>query len=186
MAGLSSYQIASQVPSREAILKRVYIGQIGKSLWWRTGRIPIGCRHHHGTRLMVLQKSKNGNGNRSKSSAPIRWGTEKFSSSPLSRSIVRAAVDTNRVLRNYTPIKHKKSHQQSHDAFERRDEFRIVRFNKRASVNLTIAALLISLGTSLKLPLSTTYVSFMVAMGTSVGRQGLGERKCRFTASMAF
>lgn len=38
----------------------------------------------------------------------------------------------------------------------------------RASVNLVLASLLIALGTSLKLPLSTTYVTFMVAMGTSL------------------
>src|SRR5690625_3904055 len=38
----------------------------------------------------------------------------------------------------------------------------------RASVNLVVSAILISIGTSLKLPLSTTYVTFMVAMGTSL------------------
>jgi hypothetical protein len=38
----------------------------------------------------------------------------------------------------------------------------------RASINLTLASLLISLATSFKLPLSTTYVSFMVAMGSSL------------------
>ncbi len=38
----------------------------------------------------------------------------------------------------------------------------------RASVNLVVASILIALGTSLKLPLSTTYVTFMVAMGTSL------------------
>jgi len=38
----------------------------------------------------------------------------------------------------------------------------------RASVNLIVAASLVSIGTSLKLPLSTTYVSFMVLMGTSL------------------
>lgn len=38
----------------------------------------------------------------------------------------------------------------------------------RASVNLVVAAILISIGTSLKLPLSTTYVTFMVAMGSSL------------------
>ena len=38
----------------------------------------------------------------------------------------------------------------------------------RASVNLVIAGLLIIMGTSLKLPLSTTYVTFIVAMGTSL------------------
>ncbi len=39
----------------------------------------------------------------------------------------------------------------------------------RASVNLTVAALLISLGTANKLPLSTTYITFMAAMGASLG-----------------
>jgi phosphate/sulfate permease len=37
----------------------------------------------------------------------------------------------------------------------------------RASVNLVVASVLISIGTSMKLPLSTTYVTFMVAMGSS-------------------
>ena len=37
----------------------------------------------------------------------------------------------------------------------------------RASVNLIVASVLISIGTSMKLPLSTTYVTFMVAMGSS-------------------
>ena len=38
----------------------------------------------------------------------------------------------------------------------------------RASVNLVVASVLISIGTNMKLPLSTTYVTFMVAMGTSL------------------
>lgn len=44
----------------------------------------------------------------------------------------------------------------------------------RASVNLTVAALLISLATSLRLPLSTTYVTFMVAMGSSLADKAWG------------
>ena len=45
----------------------------------------------------------------------------------------------------------------------------------RASVNLTIAALLISVGTDLGLPLSTTYVIFMVSMGTSLADRAWGR-----------
>ena len=45
----------------------------------------------------------------------------------------------------------------------------------RASVNLTVASALIALATSLKLPLSTTYVSFMVAMGTSLADRAWGR-----------
>ena len=45
----------------------------------------------------------------------------------------------------------------------------------RASVNLTVASILISFGTSLKLPLSTTYVTFMVAMGSSLADKAWGR-----------
>lgn len=44
----------------------------------------------------------------------------------------------------------------------------------RASVNLMVASVLISLATSMKLPLSTTYVTFMVAMGTSLADRAWG------------
>ena len=50
----------------------------------------------------------------------------------------------------------------------------------RASVNLVIASLLIALGTSLKLPLSTTYVTFMVAMGTSLADRAWGRDSAVF------
>ena len=45
----------------------------------------------------------------------------------------------------------------------------------RASVNLTVASIIISFATSLKLPLSTTYVTFMVAMGTSLSDKAWGR-----------
>jgi len=44
----------------------------------------------------------------------------------------------------------------------------------RASVNLMVASVLISIATSMKLPLSTTYVTFMVAMGTSLADRAWG------------
>merc|ERR1712021_180478 len=45
----------------------------------------------------------------------------------------------------------------------------------RAAVNLMVAAVLISIATSYKLPLSTTYVTFMVAMGTSLADRAWGR-----------
>ena len=45
----------------------------------------------------------------------------------------------------------------------------------RASVNLIVAGILISVATSMKLPLSTTYVTFMVAMGTSLADRAWGR-----------
>ena len=50
----------------------------------------------------------------------------------------------------------------------------------RATVNLVVASLLIALGTSLKLPLSTTYVTFMVAMGTSLADRAWGRESAVF------
>ena len=50
----------------------------------------------------------------------------------------------------------------------------------RASINLVLAGLLIALGTSLKLPLSTTYVTFMVAMGTSLADRAWGRDSAVF------
>ena len=51
----------------------------------------------------------------------------------------------------------------------------------RASINLTVAAILISIATSLKLPLSTTYVTFMVTMGTSLADRAWGIKIVPFT-----
>jgi phosphate/sulfate permease len=50
----------------------------------------------------------------------------------------------------------------------------------RGSVNLTLAGALIAIGTSLKLPLSTTYVTFMVAMGTSLADRAWGRESAVF------
>lgn len=50
----------------------------------------------------------------------------------------------------------------------------------RATVNLVVASLLIALGTSLKLPLSTTYVTFMVAMGSSLADKAWGRESAVF------
>ncbi len=53
----------------------------------------------------------------------------------------------------------------------------------RASVNLTTASLLIAVATSMKLPLSTTYVSFMVAMGTSLADRAWGSKSAVYRVS---
>ena len=50
----------------------------------------------------------------------------------------------------------------------------------RGSVNLVLAGALIAAGTSLKLPLSTTFVTFMVAMGTSLADRAWGRESAVF------
>ncbi|MGS2738987.1 anion permease [Sinomicrobium sp. M5D2P17] len=96
-------------------------------------------------------------------------GAEKFSPNALSRFIVRtsvyAGIGINYFLPKSVQLRIDKQFEQPEVRRKKKDApaFDMV----RASVNLMVASILISIGTSLKLPLSTTYVTFMVAMGTS-------------------
>lgn len=96
--------------------------------------------------------------------------TEKFQSNGLSRLIVRGFVNLGNMLSYIMPrtlqSKLDKRFDQVTTAQQKsKDEpmFDMI----RASVNLMVASSLIAVGTSMKLPLSTTYVTFMVAMGTA-------------------
>ena len=95
-------------------------------------------------------------------------GEEMFGSSRVARSLVRWANSTANFLVKYTPASVRSWIDRRFDnsgiEMEEGASYDLV----RASVNLVLASLLIALGTSLKLPLSTTYVTFMVAMGTSL------------------
>ncbi|SMO85963.1 Phosphate transporter family protein [Saccharicrinis carchari] len=101
-------------------------------------------------------------------------GEERFGSSYLSRAIVHGSVNATAVANFLIPKRVKKFVKKQFDSTEY-DERRNALGDEapafdmiRASVNLVVASLLISLATSYKLPLSTTYVTFMVAMGTSL------------------
>ena len=97
-------------------------------------------------------------------------GTEKFDSSLLGRIIVRSTTRFNKNLQKIIP----NPILQTINSRFKPSEYIIndpepPAFDKiRASVNLVVASILIAFGTSLKLPLSTTYVTFMVAMGSSL------------------
>ena len=104
-------------------------------------------------------------------------GAEKFGSSAFSRAIVRVAVTCSRWFEDHTPKK-------LQDAVARRFEAPSATelgadFGQydliRAAVNLTAGSMLIIIGTSLQLPLSTTYVTFMVAMGSSLADKAWGR-----------
>jgi len=99
-------------------------------------------------------------------------GVERFEPNWLSRSIVRYSVMFSGAVSTVMPkaiknkIDKKFEKPEHHTRSKRLDApaFDMV----RASVNLVVASILISIGTNLKLPLSTTYVTFMVAMGSSL------------------
>lgn len=95
-------------------------------------------------------------------------------SSAFSRTLVRAALNINTALETIVP-------ERIRTAVTRRFEYADIEHSGapydmiRAAVNLTTSAMLISMATSLKLPLSTTYVCFMVAMGTSLADRAWGR-----------
>ncbi len=96
-------------------------------------------------------------------------GVEKFDSTKISRSVVRTGVNIGKVLDYFIPNKlQEKIDSRFEKPITKKKNINEPAFDMiRASINLVVASILISLGTSLKLPLSTTYVTFMVAMGTS-------------------
>jgi phosphate/sulfate permease len=106
-------------------------------------------------------------------------GSERFNSSILSRNIVRGALNMSNTIGRFLPDNvnnwlEKRFTPPSEDTLAEMPEgaaFDMI----RASVNLVVASMLIALGTSLKLPLSTTYVTFMVAMGTSLTDKAWGR-----------
>jgi len=96
------------------------------------------------------------------------------SSSLFSRTLVRAALNINTAIETVVP-------KRIRERVSRRFEYEDVEHSGapydmiRATVNLTTSAMLISMATSFKLPLSTTYVCFMVAMGTSLADKAWGR-----------
>jgi len=107
-------------------------------------------------------------------------GNEKFQPTVASRVAVRSAMFLNNI---YETIMPKSSQNWINSRFERPvvtlpkpKEYEMPAFDTvRASVNLVVAGILISIGTSKGLPLSTTYVTFMVAMGTSLADRAWGR-----------
>jgi phosphate/sulfate permease len=108
-------------------------------------------------------------------------GDERFGSSFFARSLVRGAINTSSALNRFipAPVKNWMNKQFDSSAYEEKREklgkdapaFDMI----RASVNLVVASILISIATNYKLPLSTTYVTFMVAMGSSLTDRAWGR-----------
>jgi phosphate/sulfate permease len=105
-------------------------------------------------------------------------GYERFESSMLARNLVRGTMNLSTAVSKVVPsgILRFINGKFNQKAFQARKQQKGISFDLvRASVNLVVASALISLATSLKLPLSTTYVTFMVAMGTSLADKAWGR-----------
>ena len=115
-------------------------------------------------------------------------GYERFESTGLSRAIVRLVSSIFEIAARVAPRPARRWVNRRLDRSQYRPKpaadgtvpsFDLV----RAAVNLMVASALISLATSLKLPLSTTYVTFMVAMGTSFSDQAWGRESAVYRVS---
>lgn len=106
--------------------------------------------------------------------------TERFQSNGLSRILVRYTILASEGVQKIMP---QAATNYISSRFEKLPELNLVAKHDdkpafdyvRASVNLMVASILISFATAAKLPLSTTYVTFMVAMGTSLADRAWGS-----------
>ncbi len=107
-------------------------------------------------------------------------GEEMFGSSRIARRLVKWSLTTINWVKRITPVKIRAWLNRRFDSTESVTEQGAAFDLVRASVNLMLAGMLIALGTSLKLPLSTTFVTFMVAMGTSLSDRAWSRESAVF------
>ncbi|TAH61015.1 MAG: inorganic phosphate transporter [Fermentimonas caenicola] len=171
MAGFDSFHIAQEVVASGGDLNTLYMGKLSEpvvaNIYWLLGAGTLM------TLSLFLSKKSRTVSNTEVNLARKGEGIERFSSSPLSRSIVRGSLTLSKSISTIIPESMKKFIDKRFEPveLENKASFDLI----RASVNLTVSAMLISLGTSLKLPLSTTFVTFMVAMSSSLADRAWGR-----------
>ncbi len=108
-------------------------------------------------------------------------GDEMFGSSKAARSIVRATQDAGSTIKSFIPAAFFRGMDSRFDKNQVILEDNQAAFDVvRAAVNLVLASMLITIGTNYKLPLSTTYVTFMVAMGSSLADRAWSRESAVF------
>lgn len=107
-------------------------------------------------------------------------GDEMFGSSRIARRLVRWTLSVLAWVRRVTPPRVRRWFNRRFNIDETIMDQGAAFDLIRGSVNLVLAGALIALGTSLKLPLSTTFVTFMVAMGTSLADRSWGRESAVF------
>ncbi|MDX9747377.1 MAG: inorganic phosphate transporter [Paludibacter sp.] len=173
MAGLSSYEIASGIAASGGNVETLMMQGLSDP-------VNVDWRYLFGAGIIMVLALWFSKKARTVTKTEVNLsrqgdGMERFNSTVASRTIVRRAIQFNKKIEKLLP-------QSINNFIDRRfsplnggekgeESFDLI----RASVNLTVSALLISLGTSLKLPLSTTYVTFMVAMGSSLADRAWGR-----------
>ena len=173
MAGQSSMEIASAAVAQGMDLSTLTMGGL-------TAPVTADWRYLLGAGLIMVLALMFSKKARTVTDTEVNLarqggGVERFGSVPPARMMVRYALNASRVVEKIMPASVgrfiEKRFQPVSEWPDNGASFDLI----RASVNLTVAALLISLATSLKLPLSTTYVTFMVAMGSSLADKAWGR-----------
>jgi hypothetical protein len=117
-------------------------------------------------------------------------GEERFESTAISRFVVSASVGLSTAIGKAIPQSFINKVSSRFEPIATNNSIPAIdlpAFDKlRAASNLILASILISLGTSLKLPLSTTYVTFMVAMGTSLADKAWGRESAVYRVTGVF
>jgi phosphate/sulfate permease len=118
-------------------------------------------------------------------------GSEKFRPNMLSRAVVKGSTKLVSILGGVIPAS---TQDKISNSFEKpmasipvAKAHELPAFDLiRAAINLTVAGILIAIATSMKLPLSTTYVTFMVAMGTSLADRAWGRESAVYRVAGVF
>ena len=173
MAGVSSYEFAIAHVAGNGSLETMMMTDLAKPVVVK----PLYLLLSGGVMVLALWFSKKA---RTVTATEVNLsrqgdGEERFGSTQASRAIVRSARklsrNINAILPNSVNRFIDKRFKPSKGEMKNKASFDLI----RASVNLTVSALLISTATSLKLPLSTTYVTFMVAMSSSLADKAWGR-----------
>ena len=169
IAGLDAYNIAKEAGSTTILMEGLNQNLPAQFIWMLLSGVIMVLTLWTSTKSMHVSQTEI-----SLAGQGDDMVTGDQDSNVFSRSIVRASINISNFFDKITPEPVK-------EYVGKRFEYEDVEKNGapydkiRAVVNLTTAALLISVGTSLKLPLSTTYVCFMVAMGSSLADKAWGR-----------
>ena len=168
IAGLDAYNIAKQAGSTSVMMEALNQNLPAQFIWMILSGVIMIITLWTSTKSMNVSQTEislAGHGDEVEG---------EVNSNVFSRSIVRASLGISNFFDKIIPVP-------VQNFISKRFEYEDVEKNGapydkiRAVVNITTAALLISVGTSLKLPLSTTYVCFMVAMGSSLADKAWGR-----------
>ena len=183
LAGFKAFQVFSATPHADpasfsmkfmtgAVKTETYLLLISGLIMIVTLWVSKKSRHVSKTELSIARQD---------------FGEERFAATGLSRVLVHALVFMNDFFGKITPKKAKYAINKRFSRPVTTSENETRSFDLiRASMNLTLASCLIALGTSMELPLSTTYVTFMVSMGTSLADRAWGRESAVYRISGVF